>query len=703
MEVMSVASCEHRGQGAEVPAGRLQAPSGAGARAAGAARLPELLAPAGSFEALLAALAAGADAVYAGLAAPGLDARAAAPGLTAAELARACALAHARGARVYVTLNALVYTAELDRAVACARAAMTAGADAFIVADLGLASRLACDLPAAELHLSTQAGAQAAPAVAWAARELGCSRVTVARELSVAEIARACATGVEVEAFCHGAICICYSGACGLSAHARGRSAMRGDCTQPCRQPWALTDASGAPCARTAGDKLLCPKDYLGLRALPALVRAGVGALKIEGRMKNPDYVYNVVGAYRAALDALAAGEEIPVDALIERVGRSFNRGFTDAYPRGDRAGTGRALMSFERSCNQGVPVGTVVARGHRQVSVELTADVAAGDTLEIHTVLPADAAADVPRRWPLVPCTVDARAGEQVEVACKRRVAPGSAVYLTASAAVRAQSDAALARLAAEAAALAVPAVPELPEAPAAAPEGTGAAAEVRAGRVPLAVSPRFARTAAAAARLLEAGTAEVAVEAWRLMDGASAWEPMLPRLTVLLDAVFREGDEGRCRSLVRTARRVICRNLGEVALCQAEGVRFDVAAPVYAENEAAVGVLVRAGAARIWLSDELSAAEAAGLAAAVAPLAPVGRLALPAAELMVMEHCVLTAEGPCDQACATCRRRAEERFLVGADGARYAVATDALGRSRIFAPALPADSPRPLGRPAR
>ena len=120
--------------------------------------------------------------------------------------------------------------------------------------------------------------------------------------------------------------------------------------------------------------------------------------------MKNPDYVFNVVGAYRSALDALAAGETVDVGALERRLGRSFNRGFTDAYLRGDRAGTGRALMSLERSCNQGAPVGVVVERGHRVVTVELADAVEAGDTLEIHTVLPADAGADVPRRWPLVP-----------------------------------------------------------------------------------------------------------------------------------------------------------------------------------------------------------------------------------------------------------------------------------------------------------
>ena len=184
-------------------------------------RLPELLAPAGSAEALLAAIAAGADAVYTGLAEPGLDARAAAPGLTWEELERACAYGAAHGVLVYVTLNALVRSGEEGRVLAAARRAQDAGASALIVADLGLARLLAEELPGMELHLSTQAGAQAAPAVAFAARELGCARVTVARELSVAEIvdivsARRC-----------GAIAPSLAGNHGASSTVRGRTARR--------------------------------------------------------------------------------------------------------------------------------------------------------------------------------------------------------------------------------------------------------------------------------------------------------------------------------------------------------------------------------------------------------------------------------------------------------------------------------------------
>ena len=198
--------------------------------------LPELLAPAGGLNQMLAAIAAGADAIYAGLS--GFNARVSAHGFSDDEFARGCAVAHAHGVRVYVTLNVFVFDDELSEAVALGAHAHALGADALIVADAGLARALHAAIPGVEIHLSTQAGVHSKGAVRLAADELGVERVTTARELTVAEIATLCATGVPIEVFCHGAICIGYSGACEFSALRRGRSAMRGDCTQPCRLIW---------------------------------------------------------------------------------------------------------------------------------------------------------------------------------------------------------------------------------------------------------------------------------------------------------------------------------------------------------------------------------------------------------------------------------------------------------------------------------
>lgn len=255
---------------------RTMGPSGqhkTGLDAAGAA-LPELLAPAGGLDQMLAAIAAGADAIYAGLG--GFNARVSAHGFTDDEFARGCAVAHAHGVRVYVTLNVFVFDDELSDAVALGAHALELGADALIVADAGLACALRAAIPGVEIHLSTQAGVHSEGAVRLAADELGVERVTTARELAVDEIAALCATGVPIEVFCHGAICIGYSGACEFSALRRGRSAMRGDCTQPCRLAYDLVDEAGQSVVAVEGDRLLCPRDYLGIAHLPELVDAGV-------------------------------------------------------------------------------------------------------------------------------------------------------------------------------------------------------------------------------------------------------------------------------------------------------------------------------------------------------------------------------------------------------------------------------------------
>lgn len=218
---------------------------------------------------MLAAIAAGTDAIYAGLG--GFNARVSAHGFTDDEFARGCAVAHAHGVRVYVTLNVFVFDDELSDAVALGAHALELGADALIVADAGLACALSAAIPGVEIHLSTQAGVHSEGAVRLAADELGVERVTTARELTVDEIAALCATGVPIEVFCHGAICIGYSGACEFSALRRGRSAMRGDCTQPCRLAYDLVDEAGQSVVAVEGDRLLCPHDYLGIAHLPSL------------------------------------------------------------------------------------------------------------------------------------------------------------------------------------------------------------------------------------------------------------------------------------------------------------------------------------------------------------------------------------------------------------------------------------------------
>lgn len=647
---------------------RTMGPSGqyeTGLDAAGAA-LPELLAPAGGLDQMLAAIAAGADAIYAGLG--GFNARVSAHGFTDDEFARGCAVAHAHGVRVYVTLNVFVFDDELSDAVALGAHALGLGADALIVADAGLACALRAAIPGVEIHLSTQAGVHSEGAVRLAADELGVERVTTARELTVDEIAALCATGVPIEVFCHGAICIGYSGACEFSALRRGRSAMRGDCTQPCRLAYDLVDEAGQSVVAVEGDRLLCPRDYLGIAHLPELVDAGVASLKIEGRMKNPDYVFNVVRVWRRALDMLYDGAWNPgaVEELERELGRSFNRGFTDAYLRGR---SGDELMSFERAINQGVRVGRLVAVGHEEVTVELDAAVAAGDTLEIRFYPGVDARPDVPKRWPQVPCPVDAAAGKRVVVHCKRKVDTGCEVHLIRSAGVLDQTAAVLERIRAEADAIApvARAVEVLPFEDVVVDGG-------------------------ASTELVECAVPTRMVFAWQLMDADPRGELDLSDAVVVLDEVCRTGDADRTRSLIQRAGRVVCRNLGQVATARELGVTFDVAAPVFCANRATLTWLRELGAGRVYLPAELLGNDAERIAELTAEPGVLGPVDADCPELMVCEHCLLTAEGVCatdatgQVRCRDCLRRRQVRYLVERDGTRLPVAIDACGRTRIF-----------------
>lgn len=680
-------------------------------------RAPELLAPAGTLDAFLAALDAGADAVYTGAGA--FNARAAADDLTCEELAWACEVAHGMGARVYVTMNIFVRDDELGECVALARRVLDAGADALIVADLGLCRRLRREVPDVEIHLSTQAGVHAAAGAVLAAEQLGASRVTCGRELTVSEIGAMAATGVEIEAFCHGAICICYAGACSFSARRRGRSANRGDCIQPCRVPYQLVDGVGRRVDARDGDLLLCPCDYLSAGHLDELVRSGVGALKIEGRMKNPDYVYNVVSCYREALDAAVArvnaGESgagsVAAGATakaVRRLARSFNRGFTDGYLTGR---TGANLMSWERSCNQGVRVGRVIDRRHEEVLVAFEDAVDAGDTLEVRFIPGPNTAKDAPKRWPMVPAPVDAAAGDSVWVRCKRKVEVGAQVNLVRSERL---IDAARERVAALRAAGPDPASGRDDAAGHRAAERSlsknqGASIRGEAGDAACDAAACDAESVRAvcivddpqAASDLLDGCYPDALLSWRpqgldvvpavfehrlLEADADAWTRLVPALGVVLDEVSREGDARRQRDLCRRAAFVVCRNLTQVAYAREVGCAFEVASPVTAANGETVRELSRLGARCVWLPEEMGEERIEEISRTLSGGVRLAVWAHGEARLMVCEHCVLTAEGPCTETCLVCPRRLAPRLLVERDGSRLPVAVDALGRTRIF-----------------
>ena len=277
-------------------------------------KLPELLSPAGSLAALKAAVNAGADAVYFG--GTEFSARANAKNFTREEIKYAIALCRERGVKTNVTANTLVFDRELDEWLRYAEFLYQAGADAMIIADLGAAHELHRRIPDFALHASTQAGICDIGGARLAA-EIGFSRVVLSRELDRNDIKKITAEcGIETEMFIHGALCVSVSGQCLFSSVVGGRSGNRGECAQPCRMEYG-------------GEYPLSLKDYCLAPYVPEILESGVSSLKIEGRMKSPEYVYGVTEIYRRLIDENRA----PTREEVKRLEAYFSRsGFTDAY-----------------------------------------------------------------------------------------------------------------------------------------------------------------------------------------------------------------------------------------------------------------------------------------------------------------------------------------------------------------------------------
>lgn len=403
-------------------------------------RVVELLAPAGNMTCLHAAVQSGADAVYLGV--DRFNARRGADNFTLETLPKACEYAHLRGVKIYLTVNTVILPSETEAAIELVRQAYRCGVDAFIVQDIGLAGEIHRTLPKAEIHISTQMNTHNIAGLE-AALCLGAQRVTLARELSYAEIAllsdAADQMGMEIEIFAHGAICICYSGQCFMSSLIGGRSANRGMCAQACRLPYELNNRAQRKPLDAPGDHLLSPKDLCTVEVIPELIACGVSSLKIEGRMKSPEYVSAVVGIYRAVLDRTLAwlderesgrtvdgcigddcsqgAENIgdcqqsvtsdeenfaqtceisapwrhlnvpetvrPSQEELRILNEAFSRGFTTAYLTHD---DGNQMMSFGRPNNRGIFVGRVSGIRDGDVLLEADCKLAAGDVVEFWT-----------------------------------------------------------------------------------------------------------------------------------------------------------------------------------------------------------------------------------------------------------------------------------------------------------------------------
>ncbi len=282
-------------------------------------KIPELLAPAGSYSAFVSAISSGADAVYMGGAEH--NARIGAKNFTNDELARAINEAHTLDRKIYITLNTLVSDRELLSVLDSVEQLLTMGADAFIVQDLGLLSAIHSAFPDAELHASTQCITHSLDGVLTLAK-MGVKRAVVARELDRDSLEYICKNSpIEIEAFVHGALCVCHSGACLFSSLVGGRSGNRGECAQPCRLPYRLKGCDL--------NEPLSLSDLTLSEHLTELAEMGVASLKIEGRMKSPDYVGSVVKIFRELIDMGRNADKKDV----ERLERIFSRGgFTDGY-----------------------------------------------------------------------------------------------------------------------------------------------------------------------------------------------------------------------------------------------------------------------------------------------------------------------------------------------------------------------------------
>lgn len=247
---------------------------------------PELLSPAGDWDCLRAAVASGADAVYFGM--PRFNARMRAENFSEEDLPKIVAFTHSHGVKAYVALNVLIFTDELEAAVAELRQLNDAGVDAVIIQDVGLAELSRRMFPALRVHASTQMTVTSPEGVRFA-EELGAKQVVLSRELSLRELAKF-EPSVPLEVFVHGALCVAYSGQCLTSESLGQRSANRGECAQACRMPYEII-VDGRK--RDLGDKryLLSPQDLAAVREIPELIRLGVKSFKIEGRLKTPEYV----------------------------------------------------------------------------------------------------------------------------------------------------------------------------------------------------------------------------------------------------------------------------------------------------------------------------------------------------------------------------------------------------------------------------
>lgn len=341
----------------------------------------ELLAPAGSMEALYAAIQNGCDAVYLG--GEMFGARAFAHNFSKEDLKKAVTYAHIYGVQVYVTVNTLIKEEEVNEILSYISYLQEIDVDALIVQDLGLLSLLRTGFPDMEVHASTQMHVHNPQGITFL-KEQGVKRVVVPRETAIEEIEAYAKLGIDLEVFVQGALCVSYSGQCLMSSVLFDRSGNRGACAQPCRMQYGLyrQEDGKEHAVPSKGDYLLSPKDLNTLEILPALIDAGVASFKIEGRMKRPEYVACMVSLYRKAIDAHLQHQTFKVTPqMLEDMQKLFHRGFTTGHIQHQM---GSALMNPIRPNHIGIEIGKIIKISKDKMAIRLSKPLDQGDGIRI-------------------------------------------------------------------------------------------------------------------------------------------------------------------------------------------------------------------------------------------------------------------------------------------------------------------------------
>lgn len=335
----------------------------------------ELLAPAGSMESLIAAVQAGADAVYFG--GNKFSARAFASNFDEDNIIKAIRYCHLYGVKVYITLNTLIKENEINEAMEYVKFLYKAGIDALIIQDVGIAYLIKKSFPDMELHASTQITVHNAEG-ALLMKNLGFKRIVLSRELSLKEIEYISKElNLETEMFVHGALCVSYSGQCLMSSLIGGRSGNRGRCAQPCRMQYSLIDKISG---KEKSAYILSPKDICTIEDIDKIIESGTASLKIEGRMKRPEYVAGIVETYRKALDSYYNNEAFEAEGGNKKLLQLFNReGFSKAYLFGN---VGSDMMAYSFPKNMGIPIGGI----KKDFTITLKEDISLKDGIRIGT-----------------------------------------------------------------------------------------------------------------------------------------------------------------------------------------------------------------------------------------------------------------------------------------------------------------------------